>query len=70
MISSMRRSLIFCVTLVFIGACGNPCIKCENVSGYPNATICKDTYKTTTNSQSPTWDDYQSEAIHAGCVKQ
>lgn len=53
-----------------LGSCGDQCFKCQDINGYPNATICKDTYETTTNDLSPSWADYQSEAINAGCVKQ
>jgi hypothetical protein len=64
------RILIFCFALVLLGSCGDQCFKCEGVSGYPNSTICKDTYETTTNDQSPSWAEYQETAVSAGCVKQ
>ncbi len=66
----MRRALFFVVMIVLLGSCGDQCFKCENVSGYPNSTICKDTYETTTNDMSPTWAEYQETAVNAGCVKQ
>jgi hypothetical protein len=59
-----------CTTLLVMGSCAEQCVQCEGVSGYPNATICQDTYETTTNDQSPTWSDYQTGAVNAGCVKQ
>jgi hypothetical protein len=66
----MKRILIFCSVVLLMGSCGDQCFKCQDIDGYPNAVICKDTYETTVNDQSPPWADYQSEAVNAGCVKQ
>ncbi len=67
---TMKRILIVFGAFIFMASCKEQCFTCQNISGYPNSTICEDTYKTTMTDQSPSWADYQEEAVQAGCVKQ
>lgn len=65
----MVRILILAVSIAFLG-CNEPdCIQCNNVEGYPDALICRDTYETTMEEGTPTWKEYASDAIAAGCTE-
>lgn len=66
----MKRILIISAALAMLSSCGDECFTCQGISGYPSSTICKDTYMTTVTEQSPSWADYQTEALNAGCLKQ
>lgn len=66
----MKRILIFAVPLILLASCKEECFSCQDVPGYPNATICKDTYETTMTEFSPTWAEYQLEAVNEGCERQ
>ncbi len=66
----MKRILIYCGLILILGSSGDQCISCTEISGYPNAVICKDTYETTIDDQAPVWAEYQETAVTAGCIKQ
>jgi hypothetical protein len=69
------RQIFFPVILIavffalFITGCSVPaCIQCQNVTGYPNTTICRDAYETALTEDTPPWKEYADEAIRKGCV--
>lgn len=66
------RNLPFMVVgclFLFMSACNTPpCIICQDVEGFPQGTICRDTYETTTLPQSPHWDEFSQDALQAGCT--
>jgi len=50
-------------------ACSPPaCVQCKNVQGYPNTTICRETYETALTDDTPSWKEYADEAIRKGCT--
>lgn len=50
-------------------SCTADCITCANVEGYPNGTICRDTYETTLVEGTPDWKTYAGEGLTAGCTE-
>lgn len=71
----MRQILfpVFLITVFYallLSGCSAPaCIQCQNVTGYPNTTICRDAYETALTEDTPPWKEYADEAISKGCVR-
>lgn len=64
----MKKFIAFLSLCTFIvTSCKEPCIKCEGVSGFPNGTICKDTYETSLTNGSQDWAMYSKGGVTAGC---
>lgn len=69
------RQILFPVILLgvfyafLLSGCSAPaCIQCQNVTGYPNTTFCRDAYETALTEDTPPWKEYADEAIRKGCI--
>lgn len=50
-------------------SCSPPeCIQCSGVDGYPEGKICRDTYETTLQTNTPSWKEYSDQGLSSGCT--
>lgn len=68
-IKKFQSGFLILFVLLLCISCSTPeCIKCQNIQGYPNTTICKEAYETALTEDTPSWSEYANEAISKGCL--
>lgn len=68
LMKSLKYPIFGIGMLIFLISCSPPdCIQCEGVDNYPDAIICKDSYETSLENQTPSWKEYTQEALSSGC---